>query len=50
MSTILIVILVLCLIGAFPGWGYNNAWGYGPFGGVGILLLILIVLVLMHVF
>ncbi|OYX15056.1 MAG: DUF3309 domain-containing protein [Rhizobiales bacterium 32-66-8] len=46
MSTILIVILVLLLIGALPTWGYSRSWGYGPGGIVGILLIILIVLAL----
>lgn len=46
MSTILIVILVLVLIGALPNWGYSRSWGYGPGGIVGILLLIVIVLAL----
>ena len=45
MSTILIVILVLLLIGALPLWPYSSGWGYYPTGGVGLLLLILIILV-----
>jgi hypothetical protein len=47
MSTILIVILVLLLIGALPTWGYSSGWGYWPSGGLGLVLLILIVLLLM---
>ena len=39
MSIILIVLLVLLLVGAFPSWGYSSGWGYGP---VGIILLILV--------
>lgn len=46
MSTILIVILILILIGALPTWGYSRNWGYGPGGLVGVLLIILIVLAL----
>jgi hypothetical protein len=45
-STILIVILILALVGALPTWGYSRNWGYGPGGGVGVLLIILIVLAL----
>jgi hypothetical protein len=45
LSTILIVILILALVGALPTWGYSRNWGYGPGGGVGLLLIILIVLV-----
>ena len=44
LSTVLIVILILALIGALPTWGYSRNWGYGPGGGVGLLLIILIVL------
>ena len=47
MSTILIVILVLLLIGALPTWGHSRGWGYWPSGGLGLVLLILVVLLLM---
>ena len=46
MSTILIVILILLLLGVFPAWPHSRGWGYGPTGGVGLLVLILIVLLL----
>jgi hypothetical protein len=46
MGTILIVILVLMLVGAFPRWPHSREWGYFPSGGVGFLLVILLVLVL----
>ena len=41
MSTILIVILVLVLLGAVPAWPYSRGWGYGPSGIVGLLLIVL---------
>jgi hypothetical protein len=44
MSTILIVILVLLLIGALPTWGYSSGWGYGPSGLLGLILVIILVL------
>ena len=46
MSTILLVILILLLVGALPTWPYSSGWGYYPSGGVGLVVLILIVLVL----
>jgi Protein of unknown function (DUF3309) len=46
-STILIVILILLLVGALPTWPYSSGWGYYPSGGLGLVLLILIVLVLL---
>jgi len=46
MSTILLVILILLLIGALPTWPYSSRWGYYPSGGVGLLVVILIVLLL----
>jgi hypothetical protein len=46
-STILIVILILLLLGALPTWPYSSGWGYYPSGGLGLVLLILIVLVLL---
>jgi hypothetical protein len=46
LGTILIVILLLILLGALPAWPYSANWGYGPTGGVGLLLLIVIILLL----
>jgi hypothetical protein len=46
MSTILLVILILILLGALPLWPYSSGWGYYPSGGVGLLVLILIILLL----
>jgi hypothetical protein len=46
MSTILLIILVLLLIGALPTWPYSSGWGYYPSGGLGLVLLILLILVL----
>lgn len=47
MSTIILVVLVLLLIGALPTWGYSSGWGYFPSGGLGTVLVILIVLMLL---
>jgi len=47
MSTILIIILIILLIGALPSWGYSRGWGYFPSGGLGLVLLIIIILMLM---
>lgn len=44
MSTILVVILLLLLIGALPTWPYSGSWGYYPSGGLGLVLLIVIIL------
>jgi hypothetical protein len=46
LSTILIVVLILLLIGALPTWPYSSGWGYYPGGGLGLILLIVIVLAL----
>jgi hypothetical protein len=46
MSTILIVILVLLLVGALPRWPHSRSWGYFPSGGLGLVLLILLLLFL----
>lgn len=44
MSTILLIILILLLIGAFPSWPHSQAWGYGPSGGLATVLIILLIL------
>jgi Protein of unknown function (DUF3309) len=46
MSTILLVILILVLLGALPVWPYSSGWGFYPSGGLGLILIILIILVL----
>ncbi|CAN7541683.1 MULTISPECIES: DUF3309 family protein [Aminobacter] len=46
-STLLIIILILILLGAVPAWPHSRGWGYGPSGIVGILLVVLLVLMLM---
>jgi Protein of unknown function (DUF3309) len=46
MSTVLLVILILLLLGALPLWPYSSGWGYYPSGGLGLLVLILIILLL----
>jgi uncharacterized protein DUF3309 len=45
MRLILIILLILLLVGAFPVWPYSSGWGYYPSGGFGFLLIILLVLV-----
>ena len=49
MSTILLIVLVLLLIGALPTWPYSSGWGYYPSGGLGLVLIVLIVLLLVGV-
>ena len=44
-STILLILLVLLLIGALPTWPYSGGWGYYPSGGLGLVVVILLVLV-----
>lgn len=46
MSTILLILLVLLLVGSLPAWPYSTGWGYAPSGGLGLVLLIVLVLVL----
>jgi len=47
LGTILLIVLILLLIGAIPTWPHSRAWGYGPSGGLGLIVVILIVLWLM---
>jgi len=46
MLTILIVLAVLMLVGAIPAWPHSRSWGYGPSGGLGLIVLILLLLLL----
>ena len=47
LGTILVVILILMLLGALPTWGHSRNWGYGPSGGVGLIVVVLVVLLVM---
>jgi len=44
---ILLIILVLALVGAFPTWPHSRGWGYGPSGGLGLILVIILILFLL---
>ena len=46
LGTILLIILILMLIGVMPAWPHSKGWGYGPTGGLGLLVIIIIVLLL----
>jgi hypothetical protein len=46
LGTILLVVLILMLIGAIPAWPHSRGWGYGPSGGLGLVVIILLVLLL----
>ena len=49
MNTILLIILILLIIGALPTWPHSAKWGYGPSGGLGTVLVILLILYLLRV-
>jgi len=44
LGTILLVVLILLLIGAFPSWPHSRSWGYWPSGGLGLVVVVLVVL------
>jgi hypothetical protein len=47
LGTILLIVLILLLFGAIPAWPHSRSWGYGPSGGLGLLVVILVILLLM---
>jgi hypothetical protein len=47
LGTILLIILILLLVGALPSWPHSKSWGYGPSGGIGLVVLIIVVLLVM---
>lgn len=46
-GTIILVILVLALVGAIPSWPHSKSWGYGPSGGLGLVVVILLILIVL---
>jgi hypothetical protein len=47
LGTILLVVLVLMLVGAIPAWPHSKSWGYGPTGGLGLVVLVLVILLVL---
>ena len=47
LATVLLVLLVLMLLGALPTWSHSRNWGYGPTGGLGLVLAVVVILVLL---
>ena len=47
LGTVLLILLVLLLVGAFPTWPHSRNWGYVPSGGLGLVLLVVVVLLLL---
>jgi hypothetical protein len=48
LGTVLLVILVIMLLGAYPGWPHAAGWGYYPFGGIGFVLVIVVIVLLLR--
>ncbi len=46
LGTLLLILVILMLVGAFPSWPHSKGWGYYPSGGLGLVLLIVLILVL----
>lgn len=46
-STIVLILLIILLVGALPAWPYSNGWGYYPSGGLGLVVLILVILLVL---
>jgi Protein of unknown function (DUF3309) len=50
MGLILVIILVLLLLGVVPRWPHSRSWGYGPSGGIAVLLVIVLIIWMLGVF
>ena len=46
LSTVLLIVLVLLVVGAIPSWPYSRGWGYGPSGLLGVILVVVLILAL----
>jgi len=47
LGTILLIVLILMLVGVLPTWPHSSKWGYGPSGGLGLVVVVIVVLLLM---
>lgn len=46
-GTVLLIILILVLVGAFPTWPHSSGWGYGPTGIIGLIVVVVLILLLL---
>ena len=46
LSTVLLIVLILLLVGSIPSWPYSRGWGYGPSGILGLVLVVVLILAL----
>ncbi len=46
-GTIILIIVVLALVGVLPAWPHSSSWGYGPSGGIGLIVVVLLILVVL---
>lgn len=46
LGTILLILLILMLLGAIPAWPHSRGWGYGPSGGLGLVVLVIVILLI----
>jgi len=46
LSTVLLIVLILLLVGAIPSWPHSRSWGYGPSGLLGVVLVVVLILAL----
>ena len=47
MTTVLLIVLILALVGGLPTWGYSRSWGYGPTGILGVILIVFLLVYLL---
>ena len=47
MGIVILIVLILLLLGAFPSWPYSRGWGYWPSGGLGLIVVIVLILLLL---
>lgn len=44
LSTILLVILILMVLGSVPAWPHSRSWGFYPSGGFGLVAVVVLLL------
>ncbi|MDZ5602079.1 DUF3309 family protein [Pseudomonas sp. RP23018S] len=47
MTTILVIVLILLLVGGLPVFPHSRSWGYGPSGIIGVILVVLLILLVL---
>jgi hypothetical protein len=43
---VIAIVVMVALVGSLPTWRHSRNWGYYPFGGISVIILIIVLIAL----